>query len=204
MTARLQKYIAAKAAGTEQGRAVIKGLLGEDGEKICALLYEFSEKNLNSKSKADELEEALIKIASKLVVLLNTDKLKLSDLSALVAPSRSFIWRFIDSLEMTSLVYDAKPLQAYMVEIATSLKAILKPHITGQSIERLDFLVAYWASHEVLDNFMSDEKNPKKMDLAELIGHITAELQVKRVKVEGKVPPDDEKESAKAVNKMAT
>jgi len=204
MSARLQKYIAAKAAGTERGRAVIKGLLGENGEKVCTLLHEFSERNLNSKAKADELEEALLKIASKLVVLLHTDKLNSSNFSPLVAPSRSFVWRFVDSLEMTSLVYDPQPLQAYMLTIVTGLKAILKPHITGHSLERLDALFAYWANRNVLDSFMNDEKNTKKLDLADLVVHIIEELQVKRVKVEGKEPPDDEKEAAKADKKHAT
>jgi len=184
MSARIQKFFAAKAAATTQGRNLIKSLLGEHGEKLISIMYEFSLTTTGEKDKAkitekaQALEEALFKVTAKLVVLIHTNKIKFNQFASLVVPTRAFLWSLIDACEMTSFGYEAKSLTAYMDIIIEGIDKILQPHVTGRSLERTKMLQTFWANKATLDKFMQDEK--LKIDFADELTKVLEELEVRR------------------------
>jgi len=196
MSARIQKFFAAKAVASSQGRAHIKGLLGDRGDKLISIMYDFSLTATGEKDKgkitekAQALEEALFKVTAKLVVLIHTNKIKFNEFSSLVAPTRAFLWALIDACEMTSFGYEAKTLTAYMDTIMEGIEKILQPHVSGRSLERTKFLLAFWSNKATLDKFMQDEK--LKIDFADELNKILDELEVRR---EMKIFQEEKKDS---------
>jgi len=190
MAARFRKFIAAKAAETSVGRELIKGLLGDHGEKMAAFMHGFNVSNVGKKD-ADQLEEQLFKLISKVIVLIKNNKLKYSDFTPLVNPTRKLCWTMVDAVEMTSFSYDSKQLADLFSNVSNGLQNLIKPHITGDSIERLQALQAYWSKKDTLDKFVQETSNPHKLDFADELTAILEELQAKRDAVED----DDNKDS---------
>jgi len=177
MSARIQKFFAAKAVGTVQGRNLIKGLLGEHGEKLVSIMHDCS-LQLSDKEKAALLEESLFKVTTKVVILLHTNKIKFSEFTPLFLPTRSFLLSLIDACEMTSFGYEAKTLTTYMDLISEGIQKILRPHVTGKSIERTKLLQSFWSNKDTLDKFMQQDK--LKFEFADELTKILDELEVRK------------------------
>jgi len=193
MTARLQKFLAAKLAGTEKGREILHGMLGDNGGKLIDMLSAFNLVVLKDKDKVEGLNEDLFKVTAKFVVHIQNNKIKLTDFSAIVGVTRTLMYNIIDSLEMTSVCYDCKALASAMGTIADHLSTVLKPHITGKSLERIKSLHDYWSSKNTLDTLANQEQKWKS-ELAGLLTTILEELEVTRDHEEKSTPKASKQE----------
>jgi len=179
MTARLQKFLAAKIAGTEKGREILHGMLGDNGGKLIDMLAAFNLLILKDKDKVEVLNEDLFKVTAKFVVHIQNNKIQLKDFGPIVGTTRIFMYGVIDSLEMTSVCYDCKALAGAMGQISDHLSTILKPHITGKSLERIKALHDHWSSKSTLDALANQEQKWKS-ELAGLLTTMLEELEVTR------------------------
>jgi len=193
MTARLQKFLAAKIAGTEKGREILQGMLGDNGGKLIDMLSAFNLLVLKDKDKVEALNEDLFKVTAKFVVHIQSGKIKLQDFSPIVSVTRVFMYGFIDSLEMTSVCYDCKALAGAMDQISDHLSTILKPFITGKSLERIKELHDHWSSKSTLDA-LANQDQKWKSELAGLLTTMLEELEVSRDHEEKTSPKGSKKE----------
>jgi len=203
MTARVEKFLAAKAAGSETGRKQITGLLGDSGEKLVILLHTFTTNDVG-KEKAAYLEECLFKIVAKFVVFIREGKVKLSDFSVIVVPTRTLVYSFVDALEMTSVCYDAKQISAGLKVVTDHLSLLLKPLITGKSLERIEALNTYWGSKATLDKIMKTEDAKdqlRKGEFSDLVQSLLKDLEVKREEPHEKEEKKEEKAEKKEEKK---
>jgi len=194
----MQKFLMAKAAGSSKGRAVIKDMLGEEGEALIDQIVAFVTKDAG-KDKAQKVEKYICKVLAKVLVLMQNDKIKVSQFDDLSEPAKRFCWDLVDHCELSMVMLDSASLCEFVKKFASSLTEILKPHITGKTLQRVRFLAEYVGSEDTLRKLLQDDKfRDNKTSIANAIKDVLELLEIQKVDLTAIKDKDDKKEEKKA------
>eukprot|EP00478_Filoreta_tenera_P002023 GABV01002068.1.p1 GENE.GABV01002068.1~~GABV01002068.1.p1 ORF type:complete len:191 (-),score=62.76 GABV01002068.1:175-723(-) len=139
MGTRLKKFVAAKVAENQKGRDVVKQKLGSNGEALLQLVLDFAA-SVKGDDYATQLNEFICKVVVKIAVLYDGNVLTNDDFVPLSLPIIKLASSAIDMAELSMIYYDPAKIAKYCNNVSKLLQDILKPHITGETNERIAFV----------------------------------------------------------------
>jgi len=122
----------------------------QEGTELVATFVEVIRRDTDEKN-AEKLKEYIYKLAAKIRHFESTGDIKQEDFS----PVMQHMFLFLQ--EMVKDKFDPAIIRTAAAEMHRHLVVILEPHVTGESIPRLNGIFDYVASSKALEKLTSDE-----------------------------------------------
>jgi len=152
---RIKKNVGGSVATSAAGKSLIKEFLGKDGVKLLDIvkkvitLYE-------GKKKAEDVENTIIRIAVKVILLWKNKKITTKDIASTV-PGVKAVWSdVIDFCEM-SFAYDPAKIKEHGEKLQVSFSKLLGEHITEKNLARMREVMTYLVAKDLLDRLFADD-----------------------------------------------
>jgi len=167
---RVQKSVGGTVATSGAGKGIIKDFLGKEGVRLIEIIKKVIT-IYEGKKKATEIENNIIKVGVKVILLWKNKDISTKDISGTI-PGVKAVWSdTIDFCEM-SFAYDPSKVKQHGEELLESFKKLLASNMTDKNLQKMEDTIRYVVKEEVLDVLFRDEKQEelKKELLAILRG----------------------------------
>jgi len=166
---RVSKSVGGKVATSSAGKKIIKDMIGKDGVKVINILKD-TLTDLFDKTKAKEVENDIIRMGVKFILLFRNEDITLTDLNSL-QPRVQKLWHISqDYAYIINFDYNAQSIQEAGTLVFELLRTLLSQHMTEKNLEKLNELHALLFSVKFLDYlFKSEEMKKGRKDLSEIL-----------------------------------
>jgi len=152
---RMKKAAGSSVATSSAGKSLIKEFLGKDGIRLISLIKQVITIH-EGKKKALEVEDNIIRVAVKVILLWQNKDITIKDISATV-PKVKAVWSdIIDFCEM-SFAYDPPKIKTSGEELIACFKVLLKDYVTDNTLEKMAATINYITTKELLDCLFANE-----------------------------------------------
>jgi len=144
-------------------------MVGKEGVKVISIIKGVIA-DIFDKPRAKEVENDIIRMGVKFILLFRNEDITLTDLNAL-KPRVQKLWHLAqDYAYIINFDYNAANLQEAGVLVFEMLSQLLSQHISKKNLDKLNELHALLFSIRVLDHlFGAEEMKPKRKELAEIL-----------------------------------
>jgi len=165
---RFKKNVGGNVATSSAGKTLIKEFVGKDGVKVIDIvkktvtLYE-------SKKKAEEVENIIIRIAVKVILLWKNKDITNENLVSAI-PKVKAVWSdAIDFAEM-SFAYDPVKIKEHGDNLQKAFSDLLAEYITEKNLQALRDTMTYLVTKELLDVlFVNEAQEELKKELNRIL-----------------------------------
>jgi len=165
---RLKKKAGSSVATSSAGKSLIKEFLGKDGIRMIDIVKKVITIHENKK-KAIEVENNIIRVAVKVILLWKNKDLTTQDIAATVPKVKALWSDVIDCCEM-SFAYDPAKIKETGVDLSVAFTELLKANVTEKTLLRMTSTIAYITDKEVLDVlFAATEQEDLKKELMRIL-----------------------------------
>jgi len=132
---RISKSVGGKVATSAAGKKIIKDMIGKDGVKVISVIKNVLT-DLYDKNKAKELENDIIRMGVKFILLFRNEDITLNDLNAL-KPRVQKLWQLSqDYGYIINFDYNVENVQGAGNLVFELLRNLLNPHITEKKYDQ--------------------------------------------------------------------
>jgi len=167
---RLKKGAASSVATSSAGKGLIKEFLGKDGISLLDLIKQVVT-NYEGKKKATEIEDNIIRVAVKVILLWQNKDITNANIASTV-PKVKAVWSdIIDFCEM-SFAYDPPKIKASGEDLIVCFTNLLKDYVTDNTLTRLKATITYITTQALLDSVFassSPEQDAIKKELMRIL-----------------------------------
>jgi hypothetical protein len=165
---RIKKKAVGAAATSSAGKGMIKEFLGKDGVKLLDLIKQIITAH-EGKKKAVEVEENIIRVAVKVILLWQNKDLTNADITGTV-PKVKAVWSdIIDFCEM-SFAYDPPKIKSSGDELIVCFTTLLKDYVTEATITTMKATINYITTQALLDSvFVAEGQDDTKKELMRIL-----------------------------------
>jgi len=150
----LKKNVGGSVATSGAGKGLIKEFLGKDGVKLLDIVKKIVTLH-EGKKKAEEVENTIIRIAVKVILLWNNKDITLQDIASTI-PGVKAVWSdVIDFCEM-SFAYDPAKIKEHGEGLQVAFSKLLTEFVTDKNLEALREVMSYLVAKELLDRLFAD------------------------------------------------
>jgi hypothetical protein len=193
---RVQKFLAAKAASSKKGREILTSMLGDDGEAVISAVLSFIKK-WQGAQKSELIEKCIFKVLAKTVILIQNDKIKITDLDAIADSTKAFCWALIDQCELSMVLFEPAPLIKYIEDTCKFMTLLLAKHTTGKTVERIKTLQEFFSAKATISALLQDEKcRDDKAELSFSLTVLLKALAIQRAMDEQEKDPKENKDNS--------
>jgi len=122
-----------------------------------------------TRKKATELENIIIRIGVKLILLFNNKDISVSEFSKCL-PLTQQIWSDVIDFSEMSFSYNPDSFQNSVTQLEEVLKELIRPFVTDKTINKLTYLFNYFKDRDFLDALYLNEQNKGiKLKIAEAL-----------------------------------
>jgi len=174
-TLRVQKRVGGTIATSTAGKKIIKEALGQDGYKGIKVIKTVIN-TIHGKKKALEIEELIIKLGVKIVLLTRNNLLTVEDLK-LCKTDLKMCCDLISHSAAFTYEYSADTLAKKLHPLSEGILVMLQYHLSDKNKSKVTELISYLLSEPVLDTLYKhqDLKEARK-DMTYLMKNISARL----------------------------
>jgi len=161
---KLKKNVGGKVASSTLGKKAITSQLPEELTDLIKSVRKMLEKT-DSPKKAEEIEHHLFKVVIKTYFLVDAKKVSVNDLLKADKPLREGLTLFSKCYEHLKFSRNPHPEQVkeklktinkHLTDAHQALQAILKPHLTPNSIERIKIVGEKLGNPDFLNQILTD------------------------------------------------
>jgi len=152
---RAKRHMSSAMASTTTGKDVIKKFVGKKGIQSLEIIKEVVTKH-SDKKKAMEIENAIIKIAVKAILLWQNKDINEEDLSEVI-PLVKALWLDVLNYCQMPFTYDPLCVKAHGDELVVVFCNILMPFVSERTLQLLRDTVGYLEQKELLDIVFEQE-----------------------------------------------
>jgi len=144
-------------------------MIGKDGVKVINIIKD-TITDLYDKTKAKEVENDIIRMGVKFILLFRNEDITLTDLNTL-QPRVQKLWHISqDYAYIINFDYNPQSIQEAGTLVFELLRTLLSQHMTEKNLEKLNEIHALLFSVKVLDYlFKSEEMKKGRKELAEIL-----------------------------------
>jgi len=166
---RISKSVGGKVATSAAGKKIIKDMIGKDGVKVITIVKNVIA-DLYDKNKAKEIENDIIRIGVKFILLFRNEDITIDDLNTL-KPRVQKLWQLSqDYAYIINFDYNRENIQNAGNLVFELLRNVLGPHITEKNMTKLNDIHGFLFSEKVLDHlFKAEPMKQQRRDLAEIL-----------------------------------
>jgi len=144
-------------ATTGAGKSLIKDMLGPTAVTVMGIIKSIIESK-DDKKKANEIENIVIRIGVKVILLFNNKDITAFELRKCL-PLIKQIWSdALDFCEM-SFSYNPDAFQNVTTELEQMIKDIIRPFVSDKTLNRLSDCFNYFKDRDFLDALYLNEQN---------------------------------------------
>lgn len=156
-------------------KTVAKGLIDETSGKLLDNLYLVVKSYTKSKDEAKKTVKNLIKIAVKIGMLQKGEKFNNQEQDSLreIRKNLRTIAMTMISFYQVDHSYDRQFIIKYLTDLENVLKTLIKPHLTENSVGRVDQVFSLFKTPDLLDSLYVHNKNP---EVREIMGRVVEDL----------------------------
>jgi len=165
---RMKKNISGTMATSSAGKGLIKEFMGKDGVRLLDIVKTVITLH-EGKKKAAEIENNIIKVAVKVILLWKNKDITTKDIVGTI-PGVKAVWSdVIDFCEM-SFAYDPTKVKKHGAELAEAFTKLLEKYITEKNIQLMQQTIQYCVTESLLNVMFQDEKQDElKQELTEIL-----------------------------------
>jgi len=165
---RLKKNVGGNVATSSAGKSLIKEFVGKEGVKILDIVKKVVTLHENKK-KAEEVENIIIRIAVKVILLWKNKDLTADDIASTI-PGVKAVWSDVIDFAEMSFAYDPVKIKEHGDNLQKSFTALLSEYITDKNLQALRDAMAYLVHKELLDIlFANDAQEDLKKELNKIL-----------------------------------
>jgi len=166
---RVSKSIGGKVATSSAGKKIIKDMVGKDGVKVISIVKR-AVSDVYDKNRAKEIENDIIRIGVKFILLFRDDEITVDELNSL-RPRIQKLWHLSqDYANIINFDYNAAAIQEAALLVFDLLRHLLNQKITDKNMDKLNELHSFLFSVKLLDHiFKSDEMRDQRRLLADIL-----------------------------------
>jgi len=165
---RLKKNVGGNVATSSAGKTLIKEFVGKDGVKIIDIVKKIVTIH-DSKKKAEDVENAIIRIAVKVILLWKNKDITDENLVSTI-PKVKAVWSdAIDFAEM-SFAYDPVKIKEHGDNLQKAFSDLLAEYITEKNLQTMRDTMSFLVTKELLDVlFVNDAQDELKKELNRIL-----------------------------------
>jgi len=166
---RVTKSVGGKVATSSAGKKIIKDMIGKDGVKVINIIKKVVT-DLYDKNRAKEIENDIIRIGVKFILLFRNEDITANDISGL-KPRIQKLWHLSqDYAHIINFDYNAQPIQEAANLVFELLRHLLNQRISERNMEMLNELQGFLFSAKILDYlFTGEETRDQRRLLADIL-----------------------------------
>jgi len=166
---RVTKSVGGKVATSSAGKKIIRDMIGKDGVKLITIIKKVIE-DLFDKSKSKEIENDIIRIGVKVILLYRNESITDNDFSQL-RPRVQRLWHITqDYANIINFDYNAEAIQECANNFFTELIQILNGQISEKNIQKVRDVQQTVFATDVLNYLFREEVNqPRRKLLAQIL-----------------------------------
>jgi hypothetical protein len=154
MRFKAQKKIASKINSTAVGRNAVAKVLGDEGDAVVTF-FKHAAAKVDDKKVAKEMKSDLLKIITKVGMLVQNKLITLEDAKSIEGPIIAVCNSFIDSLEMVPGGVDHSTISTQMMDAHATIYPMIKPHMKDKNSAKVTKLFTYFSSQKFLGKFLN-------------------------------------------------
>jgi len=152
---RMRRYIGSKVASSTAGKKIIKELIGKNGIKILDIIKKVIAAQTGDDKKGKEVEEDIIKIGVKAILLHRDKDISSTDVNAL-KPALRAIWNVVlDYAGVLNFDCDCEKIRNKALDLHNGIKRILQPHVSEVNYQKIDNIYEIIFSPERMNLFFT-------------------------------------------------
>jgi len=165
---RFKKNVGGNVATSTAGKSLIKEFVGKDGVKLLDIVKKIITLH-EGKKKAEEVENVIIRIAVKVILLWQNKDLTATDIASTI-PQVKAVWSdAIDFAEM-SFAYDPAKIKDHSEKLQKAFTELLSELITEKNLQAMREVLGYLVTKEILDLlFANDAQDDLKKELNKIL-----------------------------------
>jgi len=161
---RVTKNVGGKVATSSAGKKIIKDMIGKDGVKLINIIKKVIE-DLFDKSKSKEIENDIIRIGVKVILLYRNESITENDFVQL-RPRVQRLWHISqDYANIINFDYNAEAIQECANNFFTVLIQILNGQISEKNIQKIRDIQQTVFATDVLDYLFREEVTQERRKL---------------------------------------
>jgi len=144
-------------------------MIGKDGVKVITIIKNVLT-DLYDKNKAKEIENDIIRLGVKFILLFRNDDITINDLTTL-KPRVQKLWQLCqDYAYIINFDYNRENIQNAGNLVFDLLRSLLTPHITEKNLNKFNDIHGFLFSEKVLDHlFKAEAMSQNRRQLAEIL-----------------------------------
>uniref|UniRef100_A0A6B2LHX9 Uncharacterized protein n=1 Tax=Arcella intermedia TaxID=1963864 RepID=A0A6B2LHX9_9EUKA len=167
---RVKKNVSSAVATSHTGKDVIRKFVGKKALATIDIVKDLITLH-EDKKKATEIENNIIKIAVKVILLFQNKDLSEKNLTDLV-PKVESLWVSVLNYSQMPFTYDAITIKTSAEDMIDSMTTQLAPFLSEKNISLLRETAVYLQQKELLDLlFEKEEQEPMRKDLARILNN---------------------------------
>jgi len=153
---RVSKSVGGKVATSSAGKKILRDMIGKDGVKIISIIKKVIT-DVYDKSKAKEVENDIIRIGVKFILLYRNEDITENDINQL-KPRIQKLWHVCqDYAYIINFDYKPESIQESSNLVFALLIQQLTPLISQKNLEKINLLQSVLFSNRLLDHLYKDE-----------------------------------------------
>jgi len=176
---RVKRNVSCAVATTTAGKDVIRKFVGKKALQSIDIVKDVVSQ-FEDKKKANEIENFIIKIAVKAILLWQNNDITEEDITDVV-PLIQSLWISVLNYCQMPFTYDPASIKSNGDELAVAFSNIMAPHVSEKTLNLLKETISYLEQRELLDIVF--ERDAQEGMRKELVRILNAEWAKKRFQV---------------------
>jgi len=165
---RVKRNVSCAVATTTAGKDVIRKFVGKKALQSIEIVKEVVSQ-FEDKKKANEIENFIIKIAVKAILLWQNRDITEEDIAEVVPMIRS-LWISVLNYCQMPFTYDPVLIKSSGEELAIAFSNIMAPHVSEKTLNVMRETISYLEQRELLDIvFEKEEQDGMRKDIVRIL-----------------------------------
>jgi len=168
-TMRVKKNVSSAVATSSAGKDIIRKFVGKKALRLIDIVKDIMLKSTGDKKKVTEIENNIIKISAKAILLWQNGDLTEEDVLEVIPIIRSLWLSFLNFCQMP-FTYDAQTLKSLASDLIVGFSNILAPYVTERTLGLLKETMTFLTQEQVLDSiFMNEAEDALRKDIVTIL-----------------------------------
>jgi len=166
---RLKKNVSSAVATSGAGKDIIRKFVGKKAIRSINIVKEVSLKHCGDKKRVTELENALIKLGAKAIVLWQNGDITEEDINESIPTMRN-LWVTTLNFCQMNFTYDGQALKTLFNELLVAFNNILAPYVTEKTLALLKETLLFLSEEKFLEFvFLSEGEETTRKDIVAIL-----------------------------------
>jgi len=166
---RVKKNVSSAVAGSSAGKDIIRKFVGKKALRSIDIIKDIVLKTTGDKKKVTEIENSVIKLSAKAILLWQNGDLTEEDVNEVIPAIRS-LWLAVLNYCQMPFTYDVQTIKTLTNELMVGFNNIMAPYVTERTLGLLKETMTFLTQEQMLDSiFMNESEDALRKDIVTIL-----------------------------------